>query len=210
MAEFTGARSQAKSPSSMKAADVIPYFTQAKKDGKAIYAGVKDGKKSTAQAPFSGAGDGPYKGKVTHTHRWNEINPGTVSIKDAKGKAGSAWDTGSEGDRTGKLTGDNVKSGSVEYKGDTKDNLELTFQKGKGPAKGGDLQVEFEYEGVIDLDKFIIANHAYAFEEVVGGKELQFYNPWGTYQPKPISPELFLQYFDSLTTNTPPSTKTKS
>jgi hypothetical protein len=210
MSEFTGVRSQAKSPSSMKEEDVLPFFTQAKKDGKAIYAGVKDGKKSDVQTPLSGKGDGPFTGKVSHTHRWNEINPGTVSIKDGKGKAGDVWDTGSEGDRTGKLDGDGVKSGSVNYKGETKDNLELTFAKGKGPAEGKDLQVQFEYEGVIDLDKFIIANHAYAFESVVEGKELQFYNPWGTYQPKPITPAEFLRYFDSLTTNTPPSTKTKA
>ena len=209
MAEITGARSVNKRPSSMKEAEVIPFFEQAKKDGKAIYAGVKDGKRSEVQTPLAGKGDGPYKGKVSHTHRWNEIIPGTVEIKDGKNKAGEAWDTGSEGDREGKIEGGGVKSGSVVYKGDTKDNLELAYEKGKGPGAAADLQVSFEYEGVLDLDKFIIANHAYAFESVVGGKELQFYNPWGTYQPKPISPATFLQYFDSLTTNTPPSTKTQ-
>ena len=67
----------------------------------------------------------------------------------------------------------------------------------------------FEYEGVLDVNKTIIANHAYAFEGVVG-KELQFYNPWGSYQPKPITPAEFLTYFDSLTTNAPPAAKTKA
>ena len=210
MAEMTGVRSQDKSPSSMKEAEVIPFFAKAKKDGKAIYAGVVDGKKSAVQTPLSGRGDGPFKGKVSHTHRWNEINPTTVSVKDAKGKADEAWDTGESGEQTGKLEGDGVKSGTVNYKGESKDQLELTYSKGKGPAEGRDLQVEFEYEGVIDLEKFIIANHAYAFESVVGGKELQFYNPWGTYQPKPITAADFLKYFDSLTTNTPASDKTQA
>ncbi len=210
MAEMTGVRSVDKSPSSMKEADVIPFFTAAKKDGKAIYAGVKDGMRSDVQAPFSGTGDGPFTGKVKHTHRWNEINPGTVEISDTAGKAENAWDSGEHGDRTGKLAGGSVKSGLVNYKGDAKDAIELTFAKGKGPAAAKDLEVSFDYEGVLDVDKTIIANHAYAFEGVVDGKELQFYNPWGSYQPKPISPALFLKLFDSLTTNTPPAAKTKA
>ncbi len=207
MAEITGARSENKRPSSMKEADVLPFFTQAKKDGKAIYAGVRDARRADAQKPFGGSGNGPFKAKASHTHRWNEIVPGTVSVTDTQGKAGEVWDTGSEGDKSGKLAGGG--SGTVGYKGDTKDALELTFGKGKGPAKASDLQLEFEYEGVLDTDKFIIGNHAYAFEGVVGGKELQFYNPWGTYQPKPITPAEFLRHFDSLTTNTPPAKKTQ-
>lgn len=207
MAEITGARSVNKRPSSMKEAEVVPFFEQAQKDGKAIYAGVVDGKAAATQTPFSGKGDGPYKGKVTHTHRWNEILPGRVQITDAQGKASDVTDEGEEGDKSGVLIGDGVKSGTVNYKGEGKDALELTFAKGKGPAKAEDLKMDFEYEGVLDTDKFIIGNHAYAFEGVVGGKELQFYNPWGTYQPKPITPAEFLQYFDSLTTNTPPARK---
>ena len=209
MAEITGVRSQNKNPSSMKADEVIPFFTQAKKDGKAIYAGVKDAGKSAAQKPFTGTGDGPFKGTLTHSHRWNEIHPGSVEISDTKGKAGDIYDSGSHGDKTSKLSGTGLKSGLVNYKGDSKDQLELAFSKGKGPAAAGDLEVNFEYEGVLDAAKTIIGNHAYAFEGVVG-KELQFYNPWGTYQPKPITPTEFLTYFDSLTTNTPPSAKTQS
>jgi hypothetical protein len=210
LAEITGARSQNKRPGAMKEEEVIPYFEQAKKDGKAIYAGVKDGVKSEAQTPFSGKKDGPFTGKVTQTHRWNEIVPGTLSITDTKGKAGTAFDEGSEGDRKGSLAGDGVKDGTVHYKGDKAHSLELTYDAKQGPAEAKDLQVRFDYEGVLDTTKFIIGNHAYAFEEVVGGKELQFYNPWGTYQPKPITPAEFLRYFDSLNTNTPPARKTQA
>ncbi|MDP2311749.1 MAG: C2 family cysteine protease [Pseudomonadota bacterium] len=210
MAEITGVRSQDKRPSSMKADEVIPFFTQAQKDGKAIYAGVRDAEKSAVQKPFRGTGDGPFTGSLTHTHRWNEIHPGSVEISDAAGKAGDLYDSGSHGDKTGKLSGTGLRSGIVNYKGDAKDQIELAFAKGKGPAAAGDLEVAFDYEGVLNADKTIIGNHAYAFEAVVGGKELQFYNPWGTYQPKPITPGEFLTYFDSLTTNTPPSAKTQS
>ncbi len=209
MAEITGSRSVDKRPSSLKEAEVIPFFQQAQKDGKAIYAGVKNGMKSETQTPFTGTGDGPLTGKVTHTHRWNEINPGTVEVTDKKGKAGDVHDAGEHGDKTGKLAGTGLKSGLVNYKGDAKDQLQLAYTKGAGPAQAADLEVTFEYEGVLDVNKTIIANHAYAFEGVVG-KELQFYNPWGSYQPKPITPAEFLTYFDSLTTNAPPAAKTKA
>lgn len=205
MTAMTGARSQNKSPRSMKEAEVIPFFTAAQKDGKAIYAGVRDARKADTQRPFSGTG--PFSGRLTHTHRWNEIVPGSVSITDAGRNAEEVWDTGSEGDKSGKLAGGG--GGSVTYKGDGKDALELRYARGRGPSAASDLQVDFEYEGVLDTNKFIIGNHAYAFEGVVNGKELQFYNPWGTYQPKPVTAAEFLRLFDALTTNTPPAQKTQ-
>ncbi len=208
MAEITGVRSKNKSPSSLKEDEVVPFFTKAKKDGQAIYAGVKDAAESTLQMPFRGTGDGPFVGKLTHTHRWNEIHPGSIAISDKQGNAAEVIDSGSHGDKTGTLSGDGLKKGLVTYKGDDKDTLELTYKKGEGPDTGGDLAVAFDYEGVLDVNKTIIGNHAYAFEGVVKG-ELQFYNPWGTYQPKPITPREFLTHFDSLTTNTPPSSKTQ-
>ena len=39
---------------------------------------------------------------------------------------------------------------------------------------------------------------------------LEVYNPWGSYQPKPITAGEFLQYFDSLATNQVPKDKTES
>lgn len=205
MQEITGGKSQSKSMSSMKEADVIPYFTQAKKDGKAIYAGTKDGKKADVQAPFRGSGDGDYTADIKQTHQWNEILPNTFRVQDVKGKAGSVMDVGEEGEAEGVLKGSHVKSGSVEYK---KNKAQLKFKPGFAPASASDLEVVFQYEGVIDLNKFVIANHAYAFEGVVEGNLLQFYNPWGTYQPKPLTPQEFLNLYDSLAVNTPPAGKT--
>lgn len=202
MSEMTGARSKSVYPSSLKPEQVIPLFQEAKKDGKAIYAAIKSDKHSKKQSPLSGKGDGPYTGSVTHTHRWNHIVPGTLEITDKKGKAGRAYDTGSEGDAESEIRGGGVKSGSIEYK---RSKIELSYDKGRGPAEGADLEVEFDYQGLYNEDKLLVANHAYAFEDVVnGGKELQFYNPWGTWQPKPITPAEFLDAFSIISTNQPP------
>ncbi len=207
MAEITGGKSTFKSPSAMKESEVIPFFSQALKDKKAIYAGVVSGVKSTQQQVLSGSADGPFRGSVKQTHRWNEIVPGTVRVSDGKGKAPAARDVGEHGDAKGSLEGRGVKSGTVGYKDST---LELTYDKGRGPADGKDLVVEYDYEGVVDLEGFIIGNHGYAFEGVVQGDKLQFYNPWGSYQPKPITAATFLKYFDSIALNSPPVGKTKA
>jgi hypothetical protein len=63
---------------------------------------------------------------------------------------------------------------------------------------------------MLDPQNIIIGNHAYAFVDVVDGDKLQFYNPWGSYQPKPITAAQFLEYFDSLATNKVPDRKTGS
>lgn len=204
MEEITGGRSASKDPGSMKPADVLPYFTAAKKAGKAIYAGSKDGRKSEAQTPFSGSASGSYSATLSHTHKWNEIIPGSLRITDTGGKAGTARDTGVEGAQKANIVGTSVDKGSIDYKAN---RAELKFKNGIAPAQAKDLEVYFQYHGVIDLQAFVIANHAYAFEGVVEGDKLQFYNPWGSYQPKPMTAEQFLANYDSLSVNTPPANK---
>lgn len=207
MAEITGSKSQSKNPSSMKEDEVIPYFQAAKEKGMAIYAAVEHDQQSAVTAPFTGSGDGPYKATISHTHRWNHIVPGSLRIDDKNGKAGSAQDQGHEGDLSAKITGSKVESGSIDYKSNA---AELKYKAGGGPAAGEDLQVKYNYQGVVDTEKMLIANHAYAFEGVVtDGKELQFYNPWGSWQPKAITPGEFLKYFTNIATNQAPAGATK-
>jgi hypothetical protein len=207
MAEITGASSQEQNPKAMKEADVIPYFEKAKKDGKAIYAAVENNRQSDAQTPFRGSGD-QLTASITHTHRWNHIVPGTVKVTDKAGKVkGTISDNGKEGDKDAKLLGSSVEAGAINYKANT---AELKFQKGTGPGKPEDLEMRFAYQGVVNTDKLLVANHAYAFDGVVNGKELQFYNPWGTWQPKPITPAEFLKHFTNISVNQAPSTATKS
>lgn len=205
MEEITGGRSTDGDLSRMKEAEVIPYFEAAQKAGKAIYTGSKDGRRSEAQAPFkeSGAGSGKFSAAIQHTHEWNEIIPGTFRVQDRKGPGGSAQDTGKEGDDKAKLRGTQLSSGEIDYKGNRAD---MAFKQGVRPA-APDLEVVFQYHGVIDTDKFVIANHAYAFESVKDGM-IQLYNPWGSYQPKPLTPAEFLASYDSLSVNQPPAQKT--
>lgn len=202
MAEITGARSQEKSPSSMKVDEVIPYFEAAKKEGRAIYAAVEDSRQSEVQTPFRGTGN-KLTGTITHTHRWNHVVPGTMRITDKAAKmTGSITDTGREGDQAAKLVGRPLSAGTVDYK---KNTAELNFKDGAAPGKAEDLELAFMYQGAVNAEKLLVANHAYAFEGVVNGKELQFYNPWGTWQPKPITPQEFLKHFTNISTNKAPA-----
>lgn len=207
MAELTGARSAEKNPRSMKEEEVIPYFEKAKKDGMAIYAAVENSRQSDVQTPFTGAGD-KLSGTISHSHRWNHVVPGTMSIADKGGKMkGTIRDNGSDGDASASLTGSAVQTGTVDYK---KNTMGLELKSGQGPAKPEDLELRFSYQGVVNTDKLLVANHAYAFDGVVNGKELQFYNPWGTWQPKPITPAEFLKHFTNISTNKAPQGATKS
>ena len=204
MAELSGVRSRSKNPASMREADVLPYFEAASREGLAIYAGVRNTDESSAQTPLTASGKG-FSGRLKQIHSWNEVEPGTLSVTDAKGKVGSARDEGEEGDKTGDIVGRDVSSGRIDYKGS---QLDIAYKSGRSPEQASDLTVHFEYHGMLDPNKVLIGNHAYAFEGVVGGKLLQFYNPWGSYQPKPITAAEFLRYFDSLSTNAVPKTKT--
>ncbi len=200
MAEMTGTKSTYKDPSSMKESDVLPYFQNAQKNKLAIYAGVINSTKVEHQTPLSGS-DGKYEGSVRQPHSWNEIQAGTVELVDGSGKVANAKDQGEEGAKSGKIVGRDVKSGSVEYK---ENNLAVEYKAGKRPESAADLQVHFETHGVVLPSKMLIGNHAYAFSGVTPDGLLQFYNPWGSSHPKPLTPAEFLQYFDSLSTNAGP------
>ncbi len=207
MAELTGARSKEKRPSSMKEEEVIPYFETAKKDGMAIYAAVENSRASDVQMPFTGVGD-KLSGSISQGHRWNHVVPGTMQIADKANKMkGTIRDNGSEHDATAGLVGSAVSEGTVDYK---KNTMSLAMKAGQGPAKGEDLELRFSYQGAVNVEKLLVANHAYAFEGVVNGKELQFYNPWGTWQPKPITAAEFLKHFTNISTNKAPSGSTQS
>ncbi len=207
MAEITGARSAEKNPRSMKEDEVIPYFEKAKKDGMAIYAAVENSRQSDVQTPFTGSGD-KLNATISHTHRWNHVVPGTVQIADKAGKMkGGIRDNGKDGDATGSLTGSPVQTGSIDYK---KHTMALELKSGQGPAAPEDLELRFSYQGVVNAEKVLVANHAYAFDGVVNGKELQFYNPWGTWQPKPITPAEFLKHFTNISTNKAPQGSTQA
>jgi len=204
MAEISGVRSRSKNPASMKESEVIPYFEAASKSGLAVYAGVRNTSQGTVQQPLTG-GSGKYSGQLRQNHAWSEVEPGTLRVTDAKGRVQPAYDEGEEGDKTGAMKGKDLSGGSIDYKGS---RLDLQYRSGKQPESASDLSVQFEFHGMMDPAKVIIGNHAYAFERVVGKDQLQFYNPWGSYQPKPITAAEFLRHFDALSTNAVPKGKT--
>lgn len=203
MAELTGNRSRSKNPSSMSEEDVIPYFQKAKEEGLAIYAGVINSTAMASVNPFSGDGKGPFKATLPKTHDWNEIQHGTVEIEHEDDGGKTAFENGKDGDKEAPLLGTQVEDGTVVY---AKNSVEVTYDEEVDDASK--LQVDYEAHGVVLPSKMLIGNHAYSFSDVVDGDKLQFYNPWGSYQPKAITAAEFLGYFDSLATNQVPKGKT--
>ncbi|MGK0348633.1 MAG: hypothetical protein ACI855_004725 [Myxococcota bacterium] len=202
LAELTGNRSRSKNPSSMSEEEVIPYFEQAKEDGLAIYAGVINSTAMASVNPFSGKGKGEFKATLPKTHDWNEIQHGTVEIEHAEDSGKNAWENGKDGDKEASLSGSQVDKGTVVY---AKNSVEVTYEQEVDDASK--LKVDYEAHGVVLASKMLIGNHAYSFSDVVDGDKLQFYNPWGSYQPKAITAAEFLANFDSLATNQVPKGK---
>jgi len=203
MAELTGARSTSVRPDAMTEEEVLPFFQDAKAKGLAIYAGVKDRVVMETQQPFTGKGAGPYRTKFDMHHDWDEVSPGTLTVTDQDGVVGQAWESGQEGDKEGALRGSDVDTGTVDYK---KNTVDLTYAVDVEDASK--LDVDLEFHGVVNTAKMLIGNHAYSFLNVVDGDKLQFYNPWGSYQPKAITAAEFLDAFDSIATNQVPKAKT--
>ncbi len=201
MTALTGKPSIPKSTSGMKAADVIPFFEKAKASGTAVVCGSLDSMQAAKSAPLSGSGAGPYTGTIT-TGPSQSIKQGTVQVTDKSGKVSPASDAGAKyPDKTGTVSGSDVKAGSVDY---GMKSLTVSYKDGKAPAKGEDLEVGYNYRGLL-TPKIVYAWHAYVFSEVKDGL-IQLYNPWGSSQPQPLTPEEFLTYFSNLNTNAVPQT----
>jgi len=205
MEALTGNVSEYRETSQLTTKEVIPFFKKAKKEGLAIYTGSIGSMAFTKQTPLTGA-NGHYQGTVAQSHEWNELQPGTIHVTDVKGNVGAARDTGSPGDAEASLTGADVAGGTVDYKGNT---LSIDYRKGKQPADAKDLEVTGEYEGVLDVAKMVIACHGYSFDKIVNGRQIQLYNPWGSSQPKPLTPTEYLRYYSTLSTVQVPQAKGK-
>jgi len=196
MEEMTGNPSSYRNTSQLSEEEVIPFFEKAKAEGLAIYTGSNSTGTVETQTPLTDKGDGKYSGTVKQSHKWNHMEPGTVRIEDLSGVAGTARDTGSEGDKKSSLTGANVTGGEVVYKPNT---IELELAEGARPA-ADQLQVDAEFKGMIYPEKQVIGWHGYSFDKVVDGDKVQLYNPWGSYQPKPLTPAEYLANYGSLST----------
>lgn len=204
MEEMTGHPSTYKNTSQLSEDEVIPFFEKAKSEGLAIYTGSNSTGNVEVQTPLADKGDGKYAGTVTQSHKWNHLEPGTVRIEDLSGNAGTARDTGKEGDKEAGFRGRGVEAGTIVYKPNT---IEIAYAEGKRPDAADQLQVSGEFKGMIYPTKDVIGWHGYSFDKVVDGDKVQLYNPWGSYQPKPLTPAEYLANYGSLSTAQVPQAK---
>ncbi|MCA9519180.1 MAG: hypothetical protein KC635_29795 [Myxococcales bacterium] len=194
MEAITGVKSV--SSAMPKEEDVIATFAQWQKENKAVVCGTRDWIQQTSKTGlFEGAG-GSFKGALTDEQGMAaEIVKGTVKVKDAAGKGGTATD-----DKKGKLAGASVDSGSIAY--DT-GKAALTYKKDLAPADAKDLEASYQFEGTLNQGLNIHGDHAYMFRGVQG-ETLLFHNPWGPAahkHPKPMTAAQFREYFETIAVN---------
>lgn len=204
MEEMTGNPSSYRNTSQLSEDEVIPFFERAKAEGLAIYTGSNSTGDVEKQAPLTKQADGSFSGTVQQSHKWNKMEPGTVRVEDLSGNVGTARDTGSDGDKKAGFRGAHVKEGEVVYKDNT---IDLTYNEGKEPAAADQLEVTAEFKGMIYPAKEVIGWHGYSFDKLVDGDKIQLYNPWGSYQPKPLTPAEYLANYGSLSTAQVPQAK---
>ncbi len=214
MTALTGRPSIPSSVAAMDEDQILAFFEQAKTSGTAVVCGSLDSMKSTAQAPLTASGattttdgarvafEGPYAGTLAMAGERQNIKAGTVSVTDKGGNVAAARDTGKYGDTSSKIVGSDVADGEIVY--DSR-RLSITFKDGKGPDAASDLEVAFAYRGLLDATLKVFAWHAYVFSDVKDGK-IQLYNPWGSWQPEPMTPAQFKTYYSNISSNRVPQT----
>lgn len=204
METLTGFPSSTQYTSDLDDAELMALLEHAEKEGTAVCFGSLAGLEvEEVQTPLKGSGSGPYKGKVSHFHEWNEIMAGGyTTITDVGGNVASAWDNSAYGDATGSISGSDVEDGSIDYK---ESELEVTYEAGKEPDKQQDLEVSFYCKGMIYPDKVVVSNHAYIFREIDAQGMIVLQNPWGSYHPKPMTAAEVRKYFSMVDLNGPPA-----
>lgn len=207
MEALAGARSTSADTSSMDEDAIVQYFRDAQAKGLAVYCGSNASMELTAQACLTGSGSGPYTGALKQDHDWNHVWPGTLTVEDQSGEVGQAWESGRQGDKEGALKGADVEEGKVLYDANT---ITVTYTDGKAPESAGDLLVKSEFTGMLNPAKQIIGWHGYAFDEVTEDGLIQLYNPWGSWQPKPITAAEFKEFYGDISTVQVPQAKAES
>ena len=207
MEQLTGNPSDYSNTSSLSEDEVIPYFTKAKEQGLAIYTGSHSSMAFETQTPLTGDAEKGYSGKVKQSHDWNHMEPGTVTVTDTSGVVGTANDTGKEGDKKAGFRGRDVAAGEIDFKGN---EMSIRYASNKGPEDASSLEVAGEFKGMLNASKQVIGWHGYSFDKIVNGNMIQLYNPWGSWQPKPLTPAEYLTYYGSLSTVQVPQAKGNS
>jgi Calpain family cysteine protease len=176
---------------------VIERFKKYQKEGQAVVCGTLGQQSTTKKKAFTDAKDG-YEAKLTTAEgdAHCTVLPSTLKVTDTASKHHST----SHDDGKGKMSGDSLEKGSVDY---DKAQVDLTFKKDLKPDKAENLEAQYSYRGLLDKDLGVWAHHAYIFEKIDGDK-LVFKNPWGTWHPKPMSAEQWSKLFTGVSTNQVP------
>lgn len=217
MTALTGKPSVPTSTSTLDDDGILEFFERAKASGTAVVCGSLDSMTSDEQSPLTATGqtttetsedgettrtafEGPYEGTLSMPGERQNIKAGTVELTDKGGNVRSAKDSGRYGDKRSDLVGSDVEEGEIVY--DSK-RMTVTFRDGKGPDTASDLEVAFNYRGLLSSSLKIFAWHAYVFSDVIDGK-IQLYNPWGSWQPEPMTPAEFKTYYSNMNSNQVP------
>lgn len=107
-------------------------------------------------------------------------------------------------DGTGKIVGTGV-SGTVSY-GDGKVSVAYDPATVKAPVTAAGLRASYTWEGLLDKNLTVYANHAYIFERVTSDGMIQLRNPWGVMHPKPMTAADFRRLFVTIYSGEVPKT----
>jgi hypothetical protein len=109
-------------------------------------------------------------------------------------------------DGKGAIKANVLDKGAVNY---ATGDVNLQFKKGQAPESPKNVEVGYDYKGLISKAYNLYANHAYIFDKVQG-QNLLLRNPWNmgdAYEPKPIPAAAFTQFFNDISSTTVPDAK---
>jgi hypothetical protein len=181
-------------------ADVIEQFKGYEKNGKAVTVSTIGSISKTKVTPFAGKGNALSGKLVGDDGQDVEIAKSSVFLDDFTSKKHQlhAFDDGKGG-----IAANVLDKGSIDY---ATGAISLQFKKDEVPENPKNVEVGFDYKGLISKAYNLYANHAYIFEKVQGST-IVFRNPWNMgdkYEPKPIPAEAFVQFFNDISSTTVP------
>jgi hypothetical protein len=182
---------------------VLEQFKSYEKNGKAVTVGTLGSMSHKQVSPFAGKGN-KLSAKLTGDEGQDiEVAKSSLFLDDFKTKNHQlhAFDDGK-----GAIKANVLDKGAINY---GTGQVDLQFKKDQAPADPKNIEVGYDYKGLISKAYNLYANHAYIFEKVQG-ENLILRNPWNLgdkYEPKPIPAAAFVQFFNDISSSTVPDEK---
>ncbi len=183
--------------------DVVQRFRRLHAEGKAVACGSLDHKEvAWKKGEFNGNAPGPYWAVFTSDQgQVPEIVKGTFFVGWLNPQTGELINANDQS-KDGKLTGHHSGTvGEIDY---DSASVEVTFPQDKAPAQAKDLEVKYQWRGLIDKPLHVYAWHGYIFQSVTSDGKIVLKNPWGNEHPKPMTGDDFLRLFEEITTDEVP------